>query len=340
MALHVVLADPLPEGHWLWQVRAALPPTVTMAAPGTDERAELLDLVANADALAVRWAPADEALLAAAPRLRLIQKWGRLLTDVDLAAAGRRGVAVATAPLLSGIAVAEHTILLLMAFAKQFPAIQQALLDGANPTGMQPRRTVETWVAGNWVGLGPQMLLAGKTIGIVGLGEIGYEVARRARAHEMGVVYWQRRRLPTAFEAEIGVHWATLDDLLQMSDVVSLHVPQTPATEGLIGEREIDLMKRTAYLINTARGAVVDEAALIRALQAGRIAGAGLDAFVLEPLPMDSPLRRLPNVILTPHRGGALRWVLEEQMELLTENFVRLTHGDPLARVVATPFPA
>lgn len=156
--------------------------------------------------------------------------------------------------------------------------------------------------------------VAGKTLGLVGLGGVGRLVAERARGFGLRMLYTKRRRLEPEEERRLGVEWvADLDELLRESDFVSLHVSHNPSSEKLIGRRELELMKPTAFLINTARGRIVDEPALIEALQERKIAGAALDVFAREPLEEDSPLFKLDNVILTPHSAG---W---------TDNFARKT---------------
>jgi phosphoglycerate dehydrogenase-like enzyme len=143
-----------------------------------------------------------------------------------------------------------------------------------------------------------------KTLGLVGMGEIGCEIARRAKALEMNVLYFKRNRLRPELEQRYGVLYSDLHPMLEESDYVCLAVPHTPSTEHLIGEKELLLIGQRGFLVNISRGAVVDEEALVEALQKGTIAGAGLDVFTYEPLPADSPLCQLDNVILTPHIGG------------------------------------
>jgi len=145
--------------------------------------------------------------------------------------------------------------------------------------------------------------LAGKTVGIVGLGRIGTATARRVKAFDADVVYWSRTRKPDV-EKEMGIRWMELDGLLGASDIVSLHVPGTPETHRLIGEKEIGLMKDGVILVNMARGRVVDEAAMIKALESGKIKAAALDVFEEEPIGADNPLLGMDNVILTPHLGA------------------------------------
>ncbi len=222
-------------------------------------------------------------LLGQLPDLRIIAQTGNHVLHIDMAAALERGVVVARASGGYSIGAAELAIGLAIALARQIPANHNAVTRGEWPT----RSTRE---------------LHGRTLGIVGLGKVGEHVARIGAAFGMRVLAWSPRLTETT-AAAAGVEWRTLDDLLATSDVVSIHAALTPSSRGLIDARRISLMKPTAYLINTARGPVVEEAALVSALADGRIAGAGLDVFDTEPLPAGHPLTWLPNVILTPHVG-------------------------------------
>lgn len=170
-----------------------------------------------------------------------------------------------------------------------------------------------------------------QTLGIVGFGEIGTETARRARALGMEVLYNKRQRLPVDIETAEGVTYAERDDLLRQSDFVLLATPLTPQTEKLIGARELDLMKPSAFLVNISRGGVIDEEALVDALRRHRIAGAGLDVFVYEPIPYDHPLLQCENVILTPHIGGGSGGGREKQMTDVLGNVAAFARGERLA---------
>ena len=238
--------------------------------------------LADAEVLLPEHLRVDEALLRKAPRLKLVQT-GAGYDNIDLEACTRAGVQVCNAAGVNADAVAEHVLALLLCRYKNLLP-----LDG----GMKAHREVRTldYAGGE---------LAGKTIGLVGLGAVGKRVAALCRAFGMRVLAYTR----SPFSLE-GVEAAELDRLLCESDVVSLHVPLTEATRHLIDARALARMKPDALLINTARGAVVDEAALIRALRERRIGGACLDVFETEPLPPEHPLRDLDNVILTPHTAG------------------------------------
>lgn len=253
--------------------------------------------LAEAEVLVTAMSPVTAGHLAAAPRLRLVQCASHGYDHVDVPAARERGVTVCTIG-SSGAEqqnVAEHTFALILALAKQIVPAHTALAGGewALPR-LQPSLTE----------------LHGKTLGIIGLGGIGREVARRAGAFGMAVVYAGRRRAPEEVERELNSRQVGLDELLRTADYVSLHAPLTEETRDLLDAERLALLKPTAFLVNTARGALVDQDALAHALHAGRIAGAALDVFDPEPPAPDSPLLKAPNVVLSPHVGGVSRETL------------------------------
>jgi glyoxylate reductase len=174
----------------------------------------------------------------------------------------------------------------------------------------------------------------GSALGIIGMGNIGRQVAARARGFDMAVLYHNRRRDPQA-EAELGASYASLPDLLRQADFVTLNVPLTGETRGMIGRAELALMKPTAFLINAARGAVVDHAALVEALEERRIAGAALDVTEPEPLPRDHPLLHMENVIVSPHLGSATRQTRLRMAELSAANLLAGLRGEALPSQVA-----
>jgi lactate dehydrogenase-like 2-hydroxyacid dehydrogenase len=177
--------------------------------------------------------------------------------------------------------------------------------------------------------------LLGKSVGIVGMGKIGFEVARRLAAFQCPLLYYDRRRVSPDDERELGLESVPLDDLLRGSDIVTLHLPLTPETRHLIGGRELGLMKKTALLINTARGAIIDEAALVEALLEGSIAGAGLDVYSDEPPAPRDPLRSCKNVVLTPHTAGQTREAMDRMVTCMLDNLDRVARGvEPRYRVV------
>ncbi|MGI8603040.1 MAG: phosphoglycerate dehydrogenase [Verrucomicrobiales bacterium] len=247
--------------------------------------AELLSQLRGIDAVLAGMDHFTAAVLGskAAEELKIISRWGVGYDAVDLAAAGRHGIVVAYTPGLLNEAVADYTMALLLALARRVP---------------------EGWLSlreGHWdSGWGPD--LRGKTLGLIGCGGIGQAVAKRARGFDMRLLGCDPA--PSADAEQLGIEFVALDRLLAESDFVSLHSALTAATRGLIGEAELRRMKPSACLINTARGAILDEVALARALKDDWIAGAALDVFVVEPLPADHPLHSVPNLLLTPHQAS------------------------------------
>jgi len=249
-------------------------------------------------------------LMEAAPRLQVVGRHGVGVDNVDIAAATELGIVVVNTPEANVEAVAEHALGLMIALAKRMVEGDRALRRGE-------------WDA-RYRLIGRE--LRGCTLGVVGGGRIGSRVADMAH-HAFGarVVYCDVVPQP-ALEEALGAERVGLEVLLHRADVVTLHVPLTPATRGLIGARELALMKPTALLINTSRGAVVDEAALAEALRAGRIAGAGLDVYAEEPAPADHPLCALPQAILTPHMAAHTEEALRN-MSLVTEDVMAVIEG-------------
>ena len=232
-----------------------------------------------------------EMIAAAGDRLGLIASFGAGTDHIDLAAARARRIMVTNTPGVFTDDTADLTMALILLVPRRFA------------------EAVRTIHAGKWEGWSPSSLLGhrigGKQLGIVGMGRIGQAVAHRARAFGLNVAYHNRHRLPDALENMLGVRYEPdLDDLVRQADILSLNCPASPETRHIIDARRIALMKPEAYLVNTARGDLVDEAALIDALESGKIGGAGLDVYTNEPA-VDSRLLALPNVVLTPHVGSA-----------------------------------
>jgi phosphoglycerate dehydrogenase-like enzyme len=301
---------------------------------GSVDDGSLRDLVSGADVIltARRRVGAE---LARTPGLRLIQVQGRAPWAVDWAAAAAAGVPVSVLPHRGAIAVAEQTMALMLGLFRMLVSGHEGTANASYVAqGLDPVRTTERKIAFNWLRFDGLSELHGKTLGLVGLGDIGLEVARRAKAFDMEVRYHKRRRLPAEFEEMAGVRHAPLDELLAVSDVVSLHAPHTPETERMIGTAALDAMKSDAILVNTARGGLVDEDALVRALDGGSIGGAGLDAFVEEPLPEGHPLTECPNVLFSPHVGGGTGGGQRGMILDVVDNLRRVSEGSgPRGRV-------
>ncbi len=252
-------------------------------------------------------------VLSSCPNLKVLSLWGTGTDHVDLAAAARLGIAVTNTPAVSAKAMAEHTLALMLAVARDIPRIDAKTKKGAWPRGFVTQ-------------------LNGKTLGIIGLGAIGLQTARIARGIGMNVVAWTMNPAGKPLE-EIGIRLVELDELYRESDVVSVHLRQSADTLGFIGKAQFDLMKSTAILVNTARGPIVDETALVDALRAKTIKGAGLDVYDVEPLPENHPLAALPNVVMTPHSGGVTPEALEAGLQLAIDNVFWAIEGKVPNRV-------
>ena len=309
---HAGIAGRTPEG-WASAVFAA-------GADGKYRDEDLAEL-ADADFLVVGLEPVDETVLAAAKKVQLIQRLGVGCDHIDLGAAARRGIPVCNMPDFNAATVAEHAIMMMLALLRR--VFDSTLL-------MKSTQWPATALAARGI-----YDLGGKTLGILGCGEIGREVARRASAFDVVILYHDRRRLAAADERAFGAGPVGFAELLERSDVLTCHLPLTPETERMIGRAELGRMKRTAVIVNTARGAIIDEEALADALEDGSIAGAGLDVFRDEPLAARHRLRRCPNVVLTPHLAGQTREAMERVVAMLLENLQRVTRGEePRYRVL------
>jgi glyoxylate reductase len=254
----------------------------------------------------------DAEVINSSPDLKLIASMAVTPAGVDLAAATARRIPVTRVPPFVTEATADLHWALLLAVARRVVEGDRALRSGIFP-GSQSLH----FVGGE---------INGKTLGIVGLGAVGEAVARRAQGFRMRILYTKRRRLEETREAALGVEYRSLDNLLKESDFVSVNAALSPENIHLIGERELSLMRPSAYLVNTARGPIVDEKSLVRALQEKRIAGAALDVYEREPL-VGPGLINLPNVVLTPHLGSAATDTRERIAEIVVENIIAVIEG-------------
>lgn len=255
----------------------------------------------------------DADLLDSAPNLRVVSNMAVGYDNIDVAECTKRGIVVCNTPGVLTDTTADLAFALLMAAARRVPEAERFVLES------------------KWSTWSPMLLTGvdvfGSTLGIVGLGSIGEAVARRAKGFSMKVLYYNRHPRKD-LEAELGVERTTLDELLERSDFVSLHVPLTENTRGLIGARELNVMKPTGVLVNTSRGQVVRERDLYVALRERRILAAGLDVFEEEPLPQDSPLRELDNVVLLPHIGSASIATRKKMAVMAARNLVQVLSGE------------
>ena len=308
MTRRVLVSDPL-SARALEALRAS--PGVQVDERRGLSEAELLPLVAEIDAWIVRGGTkVTRRLIESAPRLRWVARAGAGLDNIDVAAAKERGIAVLNVPGANAVAVAELVFGLLLGLLRQIPAADASLRRGE-------------WDKSRYMG----RELRGKTLGIVGLGKIGRAVAQRARGFEMTCV-GHDPLIPDPQIRAMGVEPLALDALLPRAEVLTLHVPLAPETAGMIGPDQIARMPRGAVLVNAARGGLVDESALLAALDSGALSGAALDVFAAEP-PKGSPLLSHPRVVLTPHIGAAT----VEAQEAVGEEIVKLL----LARMETAP---
>lgn len=289
--IHRMIAAEFPAG---WQIL-----TVPPASLSTE--------IGDADALIPENSPVDAALLDRAPNLKIIQT-GAGYDNIDIEECRRRGIGVANAGGINARAVAEHVLAFIFCWYKNIIRLDTALKDG---------KFTEYYRGSE---------LAGKVIGVVGLGRIGLEVATMAQAIGLEVIGYHYRRTAEA----AGVNRSKMHPLLEQADIVTVHVALNDRTRHMIGRQEIASMRKDAFFINTSRGDVVDEQALVDALQTGRIGGAGLDVFATEPLPAASRLRPLNNVILTPHSAGEpdALFFHQKRFRFFAENIARVAAGE------------
>ena len=254
------------------------------------KREDLLNSVEDKDGLLCMVTDRiDRELLDRAPGLKMIANYGVGFNNIDVGAVSERGIPVSNTPDVVTEATADLTFALILATARRVTEGDRRVKEGK----------FGYWVPFDFLG----REVSGKTLGIVGLGRIGRAVARRARGFNMPVLYHKRRRLDPSLEKELGITHTDMDTLLPQVDFLTLHVPLTEETQHLLGPKEFEAMKTTAYLINTSRGPVVDEAALVEALREGKIAGAGLDVYENEPA-LATGLGDLKNAVLLPHVGS------------------------------------
>lgn len=324
-SMRMALARPLPPSETRRLQRALAPERLEVTT--IPDLEALKGALPDAHFLLTENRPITAEHIALGKNLRLIQNSGCLCDRIDVEAATRLDIPVAISHAASSVSVAEHTLGFMLALAHRLVDghLSLARTDGTPPENLPPASPDGTYQ--NWRGFERVNSLQGRTLGIIGLGDIGIELGRRVRALGMRVLYLRRRRLTPAQERRLGVRYAPLDEVLRRSDYVSLLVPLSQQTEGMIGVRELGLMKPSAFLINTGRGRLVDETALVGALRARAIAGAALDVFRDEPLPAGHPFRTLDNVILTPHFAGGTMSTMIDEVALVFGNIHRVLRG-------------
>lgn len=317
MGMKVLVADTI-AAEGLARLQAA--PGVEVVANGKITPEQLVEQIGEYNALVVRSRTQVTAeVLEAGKKLQIVGRAGVGVDNIDVSAATRRGVLVVNAPEGNTVSTAEHTIAMMAALARHIPQANASLKNGE-------------WARNKFMGV----QLAGKTLGVLGLGRVGSEVARRALGMDMQVVAYDP--FVTAERArKLGVELGTVDEICKQADFITVHTPLTAETKGLIGPAQFALMKTGVRVINCARGGIIDEAALLAALQDGKVAGAALDVFVDEP-PTDSPLLALPQVIATPHLGAS---TAEAQVGVavdVVDTILKALDGKPVRTAVNAPY--
>jgi D-3-phosphoglycerate dehydrogenase / 2-oxoglutarate reductase len=316
----IVIPDDFPsvfEGSQAHERAKKLGDVVVFSERGADVEQELIRRIGRAEvAINIRaHARFSEGVFTACPALKMVCVWGTGTDNIDLNAAGMRGVTVCNTPGVNAFAVAEHALALMLAVARKVPTLDSEMRKGKWPRELHTQ-------------------LVGKTLGVFGLGTIGARVAALGKAIGMDVLGWSA----LGDEARIrktGATPAAKDEILARADVISLHVRLGTDTRGFIGRREFGLMKPTAILVNTGRGALVDRDALLAALKERKILGAGLDVFHQEPVAPDDPILSLPNVVLSPHNAGQTPEVIRDGLLRAVENVEHYLQGKPRDVVVA-----
>ncbi len=314
MAHTIVVLDPLsPERAE--RLRALLPAGFVLTHATEREEAHLREVIATADYAISGQVPVTEAVLRAGGRLRLLHKWGVGVDNLDLAAARAQGVAVARTTGSNAVPVAEFALGLILATLRCIPYAHAELKGGAWRGGQLPHATY---------------MLSGKTVGIVGFGAIGTTLARLLRGFGCPILYAKRTPLAPEAEAALGARHIALPGLLAAADVVALTCPLTPQTAGMIDAGALAAMKPTAILVNVARGGIVVEADLVAALRARTLHAAAFDVFETEPLPPDSPLLALDNLVVTPHLAAIAADNFASTVSQMFGNIAGHARGEPI----------
>lgn len=295
----------LPEG-WEYVI---VPPKLW----GDPLEAKVKEDLGDSDFILVGMRKITEELLENCEQLKLIQRFGVGYDTVDLAAAAARGIPVANVAGVTSVSVAEYTICVILSILRNVPQYDRLMRQGEWSGGRPNDQNYE---------------LCGRTVGIVGFGAIGRALARRLIGFGVRTLYSDMVSAQRELEAELHAKKVSLDELLTESDIVTLHVPLTDSTRNLIGAEQLARMKPAAYLIAAARGGVVDEDALVDALNGGRLAGAAVDVFAQEPMPAEHPLAKAKNTVLTPHVAGPTHEMQRRVFDFAFDNFKRVEAGE------------
>lgn len=297
------------------KLRALLPPGFVLTHGTARGDEHMKEIIAQADYAISGQVAVSGDVLRAGKKLKLLHKWGVGYDNIDIATARELGIKVARTTGSNALPVAEFALGLMISALRYIGYGHAELKKGHWSTGSLPGET---------------FMLSGKTVGLIGFGAIGQNVARLLRGFGCTILYSKRQPLTAEEEAALGVRHATLDEILAQADIVSLHCPLTPETTNLIGREAFAKMKKTAVLINVARGGVVDESALVIALRDRVIAGAAMDVYAIEPLPADSELLTLDNLVVTPHLAAMAADNFAPTVSRMFANIAHVSRGEPV----------
>jgi D-3-phosphoglycerate dehydrogenase len=297
------------------EIRSQLPAGFAIQFGETTDRADHMRMIADADFILTAVA-VDADMIRSAPKLKLRHKWGIGVDKFDLDAARAARIPVAITAGANAGPVSEHTVMLMLATYRRLAQCDRKLREGQ---WIRPQIRAQAYQ------------LSGKTVGLLGFGNVGRMVAHRLAGFDVTVIYHDIRRADRATEKSLRVTPVTLDELLERSDVISLHVPLTKVTRGIIGAEALSRMKPGAILVNAARGEIVDEPALYDALVSGKLRGAGLDVFAKEPADPNNPLFKLDQVVVTPHTAGSAIDLVGEIARHAFGNMQAVLNGDPIS---------
>lgn len=302
------------------RIKDMLPGDIELLEIDTKDKLEELT---DADGVVLRGFSMNKKHISQISNLKFIQRWGAGYDTVDIEAAGKRGIYVSNLPGMNAYAVSEMVITQILAIYKNLINHHISLSSGIWTRDSYNERTYT---------------LKNKIVGLIGFGSIGRQVCQKVKSFGAQVQYNDIRRLDASEEERLQIKYAEFEELLRTSDIISIHVPLTNNNKNLISKESFSLMKRTAVVINTSRGGIINEEDLYDALINNRILGAGLDCFAVEPIEPDNPLFKLDNVVLTPHVGGASADLADEMIPHVVDNILRLRNNEELMYVVNLPF--
>jgi len=314
--MKVVLAGKYPENTYS-KIKASLNSNVFEVTEISDEGE--YNKMTDAEIIILRIFKAPKEIIEKNKNLKMIMRWGAGFDSVDIEAAGKRGILVTTTPGANAGAVSELAVTLMLNIGRKLLCHEESLKKGI-------------WSKTDFTNT--SYTLAGKTIGIIGAGNIGRQVAQKVQAFGAITQYYDPYQLSPEMEKIYALKYAELEDVIKTSDIITLHLPLTNANHHMIGKKQIDAMKNGAIIINTSRGGLVDDEALVNAVDNGKLSGAGLDVVENEPLPADHPLLSNPNIIVTPHIGGATADIGDAIIPMLISDIMAFQAGKEVTHIV------